>query len=100
MGWRAGSLRAGRDPGRLAKIRSALSPAGVFVGSESLGEEGHDHLQFFDGLEALRGVLADEFGTIQLNQMDYEIQGGLLRHEGYWRCAVDDSDRITAAAWR
>jgi SAM-dependent methyltransferase len=84
----------------LAKIRSALREGGVFVGSESLGEEGHDHLQFFDDLEALRGVLADEFPTIQLNQMDYEIQGGLLRHEGYWRCAVDDSDRIAAAAWR
>jgi SAM-dependent methyltransferase len=84
----------------LAKIREALNDGGVFVGSESLGEEGHDHLQFFDDLEALRGVLADEFGTVQLSQMDYVIPGGLLRHEGYWRCAVADADRLAAGAWR
>jgi SAM-dependent methyltransferase len=84
----------------LAKIREALAPAGVFVGSESLGEEGHDHLQFFDDLEALRGVLAPEFGVVQVSQMDYVIPGGLLRHEGYWRCAVDASGRLASAAWR
>jgi SAM-dependent methyltransferase len=84
----------------LGKIRDALTEGGVFVGSESLGQEGHDHLQFFDDLEALRGVLAPDFATVQLNQMDYVIPGGLLRHEGYWRCAVADSDRLSAAAWR
>jgi SAM-dependent methyltransferase len=84
----------------LAKIRGALRDDGVFVGSESLGEEGHDHLQFFDDLEALRALLADEFATVQLGQMDYEIPGGTLRREGYWRCAVAESDRLTSAAWR
>jgi 2-polyprenyl-3-methyl-5-hydroxy-6-metoxy-1,4-benzoquinol methylase len=84
----------------LAKIREALDKGGVFVGSESLGEEGHDHLQFFDDLEALRGLLADEFATVQLSQMDYVIPGGLLRHEGYWRCAVAESERLVAGAWR
>jgi SAM-dependent methyltransferase len=84
----------------LGKIRAALSDGGVFVGSESLGAEGHDHLQFFDDLEALRGLLADEFATVQLSQMDYEIPGGLLRHEGYWRCAVSESERLVPGAWR
>jgi SAM-dependent methyltransferase len=84
----------------LGKIREALADGSLFVGSESLGAEGHDHLQFFDDLEALRRVLADDFATVQLSQMDYMIPGGLLRHEGYWRCAVANSDRLPAAAWR
>jgi SAM-dependent methyltransferase len=84
----------------LRKIGAALNDGGVFVGSESLGAEGHDHLQFFDDLEALRAVLADEFATAQVSQMDYVIPGGLLRHEGYWRCGTGESDRLVPAAWR
>jgi SAM-dependent methyltransferase len=84
----------------LTKIRTAMVDDGAFVGSESLGIEGHDHLQFFNDLEALRGVLAQEFGTVELNQMDYEIPGGLLRHEGYWRCAIGNSKRLAASSWR
>ena len=84
----------------LSKIRASLTDGGVFVGSESLGEEGHDHLQFFDDVEALRGLLAGDFATVQVSQMDYVIPGGLLRHEGYWRCASSDSDRLTSTGWR
>jgi SAM-dependent methyltransferase len=83
----------------LVKICEALAPGGVFVGSESLGEEGHDHLQFFADLEALRAVLAPAFAAVQVSQMDYVIPGGLLRHEGYWRCVAGDTDRLAAAAW-
>jgi SAM-dependent methyltransferase len=84
----------------LSKIRASLTDGGVFVGSESLGEEGHDHLQFFDDVEALRGLLSGDFATVQVSQMDYVIPGGLLRHEGYWRCASSDSDRLTSTGWR
>jgi SAM-dependent methyltransferase len=84
----------------LTKIRTALDEGGVFVGSESLGEEGHDHLQFFENLDALRQLLSEEFAVVQLSRLDYEIPGGLHRSEAYWRCAFVDSDRIASAAWR
>lgn len=84
----------------LAKIRQALAEGGAFAGSESLGEEGHDHLQFFGSLDALRRLLSEEFDVVQLNQLDYELPGGFARREAYWRCALSSFDRLVSAAWR
>jgi SAM-dependent methyltransferase len=79
----------------LSKIRNALAPDGLFVGSESLGEEGHDHLQFFSGIEALRAVLGSEYPVVRLTQMRYDN-----RHEAYWRCALAATSRLAFADWR
>jgi SAM-dependent methyltransferase len=79
----------------LAKIGGVLSEGGLFVGSETLGDEGHDHLQFFSDLEALRTVLGAEFPVVRLTQMRYGA-----RHEAYWRCALGPSERLEFADWR
>jgi SAM-dependent methyltransferase len=83
----------------LGKVAAVLAPSGAFAGSESLGQEGHDHLQFFPDLEALREVLAPHFAHVRLNEIEYEIPGGLLRREAYWRCAADPA-RLDPAGWR
>jgi SAM-dependent methyltransferase len=81
--------------GVLVKIRAVLAEGGLFAGSETLGEEGHDHLQFFSDLDALRAVLGPAFPVIRLTQMRYDG-----RHEAYWRCAVGPSERLDFADWR
>jgi SAM-dependent methyltransferase len=82
----------------LGKVSGALAPGGVFVGSESLGEEGHDHLQFFPDLDALRAVLSPHFPHVRLSEIEYQIPSGLMRREAYWRAAADPV-RIDAAGW-
>lgn len=69
----------------LAKVAKALAPKGVFCGSESLGPEGHDHLQFFDSIEDLRNLLKMEFPETAVKQLAYKV-GRLARREAYWRC--------------
>jgi SAM-dependent methyltransferase len=82
-----------------AKIRDALGPDGVFVGSESLGHEGHDHLQFFETLDDLRGALSEHFGHVLVREAEYELGNGTLRREAYWRCA-ESPERLERASWR
>jgi SAM-dependent methyltransferase len=85
----------------LEKIRVALNPEGVFVGSESLGLEGSDHLQFFHSLEDLYTLFRPYFKHIQLRKITYRTGFGaasFMREEGYWRCA-NDPKRLENAAW-
>jgi SAM-dependent methyltransferase len=84
----------------LGKISSALSPDGVFCGSESLGREGHDHLQFFDTVDDLRCLLQSFFRYVYVKEMEYFIgtRQRYLRREAYWRCALS-SERLDMAAW-
>lgn len=82
----------------LAKIACALSEEGAFVGSESLGREGHDHLQFFADTDALRQLLSQHFAIVDLCEVGYPLAGGTIRREAFWRCA-QRSDRLDAAAW-
>jgi SAM-dependent methyltransferase len=82
----------------LAKIGSALKPGGVFVGSESLGAEGHDHLQFFADLEDLRATLRSQFEHVEVRSLSYEIGTPAPRREAYWRCAAAP-ERLRALAW-
>jgi 2-polyprenyl-3-methyl-5-hydroxy-6-metoxy-1,4-benzoquinol methylase len=82
----------------LEKVASALAPDGAFAGSESLGQEGHDHLQFFADLGALRKVLAPHFPQLGLTEIEYKIPAGLMRREAFWRAAADPA-RIDAAGW-
>ena len=83
----------------LEKVAEALQPDGVFVGSESLGFEGDDHLQFFDTLDDLASVLGAYFGEIELRSFDYDLPSGFVRREAYWRCAEQRS-RLDEASWR
>jgi SAM-dependent methyltransferase len=86
----------------LEKISKALKPEGVFVGSESLGMEGSDHLQFFDSLDDLYKLFKSHFGHIELRSEGYHTGFGLdgfFRVEGYWRCA-NDPTRLKESGWR
>jgi SAM-dependent methyltransferase len=83
----------------LSKIAAVLAPGGAFVGSESLGVEGHDHLQFFADTEALRIILARHFPFVLLSEQSYLTHTGLERREAYWRCALDDN-RLRAGSWQ
>jgi SAM-dependent methyltransferase len=83
----------------LAKVAKALEPEGTFVGSESLGCEGHDHLQFFDGLAELRNVLAPHFRHVRLRERSFLInEGRFNRREGYWRCSNSEA-RLAVTDW-
>lgn len=83
----------------LAKIRAALAPDGIFVGSETLGREGHDHEQYFATPADLAAVLQPLFRHVAVRTATYRIDGGHLRVEAYWRCA-QRRERLDAATWR
>ena len=85
----------------LGKIQKHLKANGVFVGSESLGVEGSDHLQYFDSLDDLRKLLEPYFKHIELRAVAYKIgEGeGFLRHEGYWRCS-NEPERLQDCQWQ
>jgi 2-polyprenyl-3-methyl-5-hydroxy-6-metoxy-1,4-benzoquinol methylase len=86
----------------LAKIQSALRPNGVFVGSESLGFEGSDHLQFFQTLDDLNALFKPFFKYIELRSVEYRTGQGnfsFLRHEAYWRCA-NEEERLRECSWK
>lgn len=84
----------------LDKISATLSPDGVFCGSESLGREGQDHLQFFDTVDDLRRLLQPFFRYVHVKQIEYWIgrRRRYLRHEAYWRCA-HSLERLDMVAW-
>jgi SAM-dependent methyltransferase len=84
----------------LQKIKQGMAADGVFTGSESLGHEGHDHLQFFESLDDMAGLLKPFWKHVQLRETTYPInRGSFIRREGYWRCS-DDAARLDAAGWR
>lgn len=86
----------------LVKIKAALRPDGVFVGSESLGRhEGHDHLAFFEDLDVLRSLFRKHFAHVQVREQQYVVgreSEQFLRREGYWRCS-ESAARLQATAW-
>jgi SAM-dependent methyltransferase len=82
----------------LTKIKDALAPDGIFCGSESLGSEGVDHLQFFTGVTELRELLAEHFRHVWTREVDYRT-GRHDRREAYWRASTDPA-RHEAASWR
>lgn len=83
----------------LEKIRTALSPQGIFVGSESLGREGHDHLQLFESAPDLAAVLNGQFANVWTKTLQYCVfNTKFVRNEAYWRCA-NSSARLTESNW-
>lgn len=85
----------------LRKIAASLSSAGVFVGSESLGREGEDHLQRFDTLEEIGRLLRNHFTQVYLRELSYPLSWarGFVRREAYWRCS-NDPQRLQSPGWR
>jgi SAM-dependent methyltransferase len=82
----------------LEKIKATLAADGAFVGSESLGIEGADHLQFFHSLEELGELFARHFPHVMVREFEYRLPGGSLRREAFWRCATEPA-RLERAAW-
>lgn len=84
----------------LRKISSALAEGGVFCGSESIGREGHDHLQVFQTEDDLRSLLQEQFKQVRLKSQKYGVpfvSGG--RIEGYWRCSNSEG-RLEQIDWK
>jgi SAM-dependent methyltransferase len=82
----------------LQKIALVIGEEGVLIGSESLGHEGTDHLQFFETLGQLRAALAPHFKYVALREEQYPLADGTLRYEAYWRCSQDPT-RLSAGEW-
>lgn len=84
----------------LKKISAALTPRGVFCGSESIGPEGHDHLQVFATADDLRSLLAGQFRHVRVKQQEYPLQSSSWKRiEGYWRCSNADG-RLEELDWK
>jgi SAM-dependent methyltransferase len=95
-----GHVSGQQSSGILQKIAHGLSLNGVFAGSESLGEEGHDHLQFFNSLEDLARLFRPHFKFVELREESYHtLTPGQFRREGYWRCS-NGTDRLRGHDWR
>ena len=82
----------------LEKIAAALGSDGVFVGSESLGSEGHDHLQYFGDATELADLFRKQFHRVATTQVSYRLRGGFERTEGFWRCSASQG-RLAASGW-
>jgi len=85
----------------LEKIRRHLTSGGIFVGSESLGIEGSDHLQFFHSLEDLNSLFKPYFRHVMLRSINYRIGRGegFIRQEAYWRCS-NEPQRLQDCNWQ
>jgi SAM-dependent methyltransferase len=84
----------------LQKIRACLAPPGVFVGSESLGMEGHDHFQFFKDEAAVQALFKPYFRYVATRTVSYTIgqSRNFTRHEVFWRCS-DNRETLMRDAW-
>ena len=85
----------------LMKVVSGMKPDGLFVGSESLGLEGTDHLQHWDTLGELGDLFEQYFRYVELQERSFVVgrQGQtLVRREAYWRCAMVQS-RLRDLLW-
>jgi SAM-dependent methyltransferase len=84
----------------MKKISSVLGPHGIFVGSESLGLEGHDHLQFFPDEAAVQRLFRPYFRYVATRVVSYPIglRREFLRQEVFWRCS-NGREPLTRDFW-
>jgi methyltransferase family protein len=84
----------------LNKITDALSEDGLFVGSESLGKEGHDHLQFFESMSDIDQLFRKHFAYRSYRILEYNLafNPGFVRREICWRCA-SNPQRLDGSGW-
>lgn len=83
----------------LNKIVNSLAQDGIFVGSESLGTEGSDHLQFFESESELAVVFQPYFKNVWIKSVEYRLEDGSIRREAYWRCWQNKTDRHESTQW-
>lgn len=91
------------DGRRYAEIVWAVTTAvlpdeGTLVNSESLGHEGHDHLQFFDSVEDMDRLFRKLFKyrahkVVAFKTYNISVGYDLLRQEGFCHCC-NRIDRI------
>lgn len=84
----------------LSKIAQALAPDGIFVGSETLGREGHDHLQFFPDAASMAALFKPFFPVVRIRVRKYVLDGGYPRTEAYWRCSRNPTTRHSDSEWK
>jgi SAM-dependent methyltransferase len=71
------------------QVLEKIAKAGdLFVGSESLGHEGSDHLQFFETLDDLARLFKPYFKHVYMKKAEYSAT--VERVEAYWRCSNRD----------
>jgi ubiquinone/menaquinone biosynthesis C-methylase UbiE len=84
----------------LKKINNCLASDGIFIGSESLGIEGDDHLQYFDSLNDLDELFSPHFKVIKMKKERYLLKWcGFIREEAYWRCS-NSMERFNIFEWQ
>lgn len=54
---------------RLLYLMKTLTTGGIFLGSESLGVDGSDHLQFFHSLDDMTALFTPYFKTVALREV-------------------------------
>lgn len=70
------------------KISYSLDKNGIFVGSESLGDEGSDHMQSFENPQELNKIFKDFFKYSCFFIESYPLFNvQLIRKEIYWQCS-------------
>jgi SAM-dependent methyltransferase len=90
-----GHFTSGETHAVVAKIANSLKDAGVFVGSESLGTEGGDHLQYFDAGVQIAALFLPHFAEVYYTEASYYLEDGFQRRECYWVCSKSpDARRI------
>jgi 2-polyprenyl-3-methyl-5-hydroxy-6-metoxy-1,4-benzoquinol methylase len=83
----------------LEKILAYLAENGIFVGSEALGLEGQDHLQYFHSEEELRSIFSPYFKNVKIRSTSYRLRNSdFVRREAYWRCS-NTQDRLNEIEW-
>lgn len=82
----------------LQKIKTSLSPEGIFTGSESLGREGADHLWYIENESTLMSLFKPYFKYVWIRTAEYKLWNEFVRREIYWRC-TNDTIRHANASW-
>jgi hypothetical protein len=95
-----GHFETGDTARVLQKIATALHPGGIFAGSESLGREGQDHLQFFGSTNELKKLFQPHFTNVWTKALRYPINNPtFIRDEAYWKCSDSDA-RLAESEWQ
>ena len=76
---RSGTSRRDTTDRMLAKIHSALADGGVFVGSESLGLEGQDHLSSSTRSRTWVRSSVAHLPHVMVRELEYGLEGGMAR---------------------
>lgn len=78
----------------MGKVKAALKPGGLFVGSESLGFDGsEDHLQRWMDETEVRAMLSPYFRFVEVYSTSYfyNVDRTGSRGEFYWRCSDSEA---------